>query len=160
MGTLFDILHIVAAVFIVGPMAIIPMTALRALRGGEAGQVRVLAKSTNLFSLLSLVVVVLGFGAMGLSDPKYHVTFTDTWIWLSVVLYLIALVLTLFVVVPTLRTAAEAIDGAASTAGAADAAGSSVAAGAKPSGYGKVAASSGIATLLLVFVVVLMVWKP
>ena len=39
METLFAVLHVVSAVFIVGPMAILPMTAMRALRAGNAGQV-------------------------------------------------------------------------------------------------------------------------
>ncbi|MDN2783585.1 hypothetical protein PAI99_08730, partial [Campylobacter jejuni] len=64
METLFAVLHVVSAVFIVGPMAILPMTAMRAVRAGNAEQGQVLAKSTNLISLLSLLVVFFGFGVM------------------------------------------------------------------------------------------------
>lgn len=35
METLFSILHVVSAVFIVGPIAIMPMSALRSLRTGD-----------------------------------------------------------------------------------------------------------------------------
>ena len=88
MGTLFRALHIVAAVcFIIGPMAILPMTGLRALRAREAGPITVLAKSVNVFTLLSLLVALFGFGALGMSE---RASFASTWIWLSIVLYVIA----------------------------------------------------------------------
>lgn len=142
METLFAVLHVVSAVFIVGPMAILPMTAMRAVRAGNAGQVQVLAKSTNLISLLSLLVVFFGFGVMGLADKKHDLSITTPWILWSIVLYVIALGLTLFLVVPTMRRAAEAITGGEATK------------------YPAIAAGSGVASLLLVAVVVMMVWKP
>jgi uncharacterized membrane protein len=142
METLFAVLHVVAAVFIVGPMAILPMTAMRAVRAGDARQVETLAKSTNLISLLSLIVVFFGFAVMGTADPKYHLSIVTPWILWSLILYVVALALTLFLVVPTMRRAAEALrDGSASK-------------------YPAIAAGSGVASLLLVIVVVLMVWKP
>ncbi|WP_236609594.1 conjugal transfer protein TrbL [Leifsonia xyli] len=118
------------------------MTAMRAVRAGNAGQVEVLAKSTNLISLLSLLVVLFGFGVMGLADKKYELSVTTPWILWSIVLYAVALVLTLFLVVPAMRRAAAAIRGG------------------QPSAYPAIAAGSGVASLLLVAVVVLMVWKP
>lgn len=142
METLFAVLHVVSAVFIVGPMAILPMTAMRAVRAGDARQVETLAKSTNLLSLLSLLVVLFGFGLMGTSDPKSHLSMTTPWILWSIVLYVVALGLTLFLVVPTMRRAAEALrEGAASR-------------------YPQLAAGSGVASLLLLVVVILMVWQP
>jgi uncharacterized membrane protein len=143
-STLLTVLHVVAAVFLVGPMAILPMTGLRALRAGEAGQVSTLARSTFVFSLLSLLVVVFGFGVMGLADERLHLSLGTPWILWSLILYAIALVLNLLVVVPAMRTAAERLQQS-------DAA---------RAGYGRIAAASGVATLLLVAVVVLMVWKP
>ncbi|MBG6059025.1 putative membrane protein [Cryobacterium sp. MP_M5] len=150
MDTLFNTLHIVAAVFIVGPMAILPMTAMRSIRAGEAGQVATLAKSVNLFTLLSIVVAFFGFGALGVSDPEDGFSFGSTWVLLSIVAYAIALAINLFVVVPAMRQAAEAITATAGT----------TAPDAKPAGYSRVAMGSGISSLLLVIVVVLMVWKP
>lgn len=148
METLFAVLHVVSAVFIVGPMAILPMTAMRAVRAGNASQVAVLAKSTNLISLLSLLVVFFGFGVMGLADKKYDLSIVTPWILWSIVLYVIALGLTLFLVVPTMRRAAEALQAA------------DTAPGAEATTYPAIAAGSGVASLLLVAVVVLMVWKP
>jgi uncharacterized membrane protein len=139
-------------------MAILPMTALRAIRAGSPGQVRTLARSTNIFSLLSLIVVVFGFGAMGLSDPKYHTSIASTWIWLSIVFYVVALALTLFVVVPAMRRAADNLEGEEavevedpSAVGEAPE---------KAAGYGIISGTSGVASLFLLAVVVLMVWKP
>jgi uncharacterized membrane protein len=166
MDTLFNVLHVVSAVFIVGPMAILPMTAMRAVRAGNASQVRTLAKSTTIFSGLSLLVVVFGFAVMGMSDPKYKTSITTPWILWSIIAYIIALGLTLFVVVPAMRRAADALDG---LAGAASSAAPAVATGVSPAaeaadldsrGYPAIAAGSGVASLLLVLVVVLMVWKP
>jgi len=145
MDTLFTILHVVTAVFIVGPMAILPMTAMRAVRAGNASQVATLAKSTLIFSWLSLIVFVLGFGVMGMADPKYDLSFTTPWILWSIILYVVAFVVSVFVVVPAMRKAAAALE--SSTAPAA-------------SGYPAIAAGSGVVSLLLVVVVVLMVWKP
>ncbi|WP_104170958.1 DUF2269 family protein [Cryobacterium sp. M23] len=146
---LLNTLHIVSGVFIVGPMAILPMTAMRSMRAGEAGQVASLAKSTNLFTLLSLIVVFLGFGAVGFRDND---SLASTWIWLSIVLYAVALVLSLFLVVPAMKSVSELL--------AEQSASGTRVAGAKVAGYSRVAMGSGIVSLLLVVVVVLMVVKP
>jgi len=139
MQTVLTVLHVVGAVFVVGPMAILPMTGLRALRSDNRGQAVALAKTTFVLTLISLLVVVFGFGAMGLADPKYHLTITTPWILISLILYVIAAGLILVVTVPAMRRAATA-DGRA--------------------GYGAIAGSSGIASLALLVVVILMVWKP
>lgn len=148
MDTVINVLHVVTAVFIVGPMAILPMTAMRAVRGGNAGQVALLAKSTNLFSLLSLLTVVFGFGAMSLAPERFNLSVTTPWILWSIILYAVALGLNLFLVVPAMRSAGEALQGAGSA---------SAGSGKR---YPAIAAGSGVASLLLVAVVVLMVWKP
>ncbi|HEV7166910.1 MAG TPA: DUF2269 family protein, partial [Micrococcaceae bacterium] len=92
METVLNVLHVVAAVFIVGPMAILPMTGLRAIRAGEGGQVATLAKSARVFTLLSLVVVFFGFGVMGMAEKKDNLSFATPWILISIILYVIALV--------------------------------------------------------------------
>ena len=148
METLFGILHVVAAVFIIGPLAILPMTALRTIRAGQPGPALTLAKSINVTALLSLLVVFFGFALLGVSDPKRHWSFASPWIWISLLAYVAALGVILFLVVPAIKRAAEALDSA-------DAASSS-----SREGYGAIAAGSGVASLLLVFIVVHMVWKP
>ena len=148
MEALFTTLHVVAAVFIVGPMAILPMTAMRTIRAGQGSQVEVLARSTFVFSLLSLLVVVFGFGILPYS--RFGTTVTTGWVLSSLILYVIALALSIFGVVPAMRSAAAALTAAPAGGPAPD----------TRSAYRRVAMLSGIASLLLVVIVVLMTWKP
>lgn len=142
METVFAVLHVVTAVFIVGPMAILPMTAMRAVRSGNASQVATLAKSTSILTWLSILVVVLGFGVMGMSE--WDISMTTPWILWSLILWVVAAVLTMAVVVPSMKRAAAALE-------------TGDASGAR---YPAIAAGSGVASILLVIVVILMVWKP
>ena len=150
MDKMLIVLHVVGSVFIVGPMAILPMSAMRALRAGNASQLATYAKSTYLLSLLSLIVAVLGFGVMGSDRPD--LTFTTPWILASVSFYAVALLLNLFLVVPAMRRASEQLSVSSSPL---------VANGRRSNdGYAAIAAASGVVSLLLVVVVVLMVWQP
>jgi uncharacterized membrane protein len=145
METVVFALHVVAAVFIVGPMAILPMTAMRAVRSGQGGQVAVLAQSTFIFSLLSLLVAVLGFGVIGLNEEG--TTISTPWVLSSIILYVVALALNLIAVVPALRSAAEHLqDSAAQELQQPD--------------YRRITIGSGVVTVLLVVITVLMAWHP
>ena len=146
MDALFAVLHVATAVFIVGPMAILPMTAMRAARAGNGAQVMSLAKATSTFSLLSLIVFVLGFAVLGMSDPKDHFSFASAWIIWSIILYVVALAVNIFVTVPAMKRVAASVPEPTEAA--------------RPAGYGAIVGGSGLASLLLVAVVVLMVWKP
>ena len=152
MDTLFAVLHVVAAVFIVGPMAILPMTAMRAARARNGAQVLALAKATSTFSLLSLVVLLLGFAVLGMSDPKENWSLVSGWIVWSIVLYVIALAVNLFVTVPAMKRSAASVTASTGVDGTGSAS--------STAGYGAIAGGSGATSLLLVAVVVLMVWKP
>jgi uncharacterized membrane protein len=145
MEALLGTLHVVGAVFIVGPMAILPMTAMRAIRAGQGAQVAVLAKSTFVFSLLSLLVALLGFGIVGVSTHDTKIS--TPWVLISIILYALAVGLTLVAVVPALRSASEHLQDAASE-------------NLKPPDYRRIAIGSGVTAVLLVAVVVLMSWKP
>ena len=144
MEELLTVLHVLTAVFLVGPMAMLPMTALRAVRAGNGPMVGVLGRSTQVFSWASLVVALFGFGVLGVEGKDRGWSVGTGWVLASIVCYLVALVLTLFVVVPAMQTAAE--DLAASGDGR--------------RAYPRIAAASGIASLLLIVVTVLMVWRP
>jgi len=146
MDTVLTVLHVVAAVFLVGPMAILPMTAMRAVRVGNGPMVELLGRSTRVFSLASLLVAVLGFGVLGMADKKMDLSVTTSWVLTSIIAYLVALALNLALVVPSLHRAAAEL-----TAGRPDAARAL---------YGRIAAGSGVVALLLVVVTALMVWKP
>jgi uncharacterized membrane protein len=145
METVVFALHVVAAVFIVGPMAILPMTAMRAVRSGQGGQVAVLAQSTFVFSLLSLLVAVLGFGVLGLNEEG--TTISTPWVLSSIILYVVALALNLIAVVPALRSAAEHLQDSATQELQ------------KPD-YRRITIGSGVVTVLLVVITVLMAWHP
>lgn len=147
MGTFFTILHVVAAVFIVGPMAILPHTGLRALREGRGEQVASIARSTFVFTLLSIIVSILGFGIIPFIPAEYGTSITTPWVLISIILWLIALFLNWFAVVNPMRTAAEhLLDESSSDPGKSE--------------YGRIAMAAGVVSLLLIVVVVLMVWKP
>jgi uncharacterized membrane protein len=141
MGTVLAVLHVVTAVFLIGPMALLPHTALRALRTGNTPTVQLLTRSTRVFTWASLAVAVFGFGAAGVEG----IPLSRTWLWLSIVLYLLALVLSLVLVVPALTRAAAGLQRGDSSAKAL---------------YGRIAAGAGVVSLLLVAVAVLMAWKP
>jgi uncharacterized membrane protein len=126
-------------------MAILPQTGMRAIRTGDAGAVRTIAKSTMIFSIISVVVALLGFGLVGMADPKYHLSVFTPWLLSAIIAYVIALVLSLALVVPSLRRAADGLSATPPAAGGL---------------YRRVAIGSGIASLLLLVVVVLMVWRP
>jgi uncharacterized membrane protein len=146
MDTFLTALHVVGAVFVVGPMAVLPMTAMRAVRAGSAPVVELLARSTRIFSLASLVVAFLGFGVLGVIGKTDKISVTTAWVLTSIVLYAAALLVSLFLVVPSLEAAATALGTGGADAGRAV--------------YGRIAASSGIVSLLLLAVTVLMVWRP
>lgn len=140
METLFSILHVVSAVFIVGPIAIMPMAALRSLRTGDTQRATASAKSIRLLSYLSLIIVITGFGVMGMADPKYNLSITTPWVLASLILYAVALLATLIVTVPAFQHANSQQP--------------------QTFAYTRAVTSSSVATLSLVAVVVLMVWKP
>ncbi|MEO6827264.1 MAG: DUF2269 family protein [Microbacteriaceae bacterium] len=153
MDTLLNILHVLTSVFIIGPMAILPMTGLRALRAGNGAQVDAMAKSTLIFTLLSLLVVIFGFGVLGTSDPKFNLSVGTPWVVISITLYVLAFILNLALVWPALRRAARRMLPADSTGPAETPVPSN-------SDYTLIAMGSGIVSILLVVIVILMVWKP
>lgn len=147
MNTFLVILHVVAAVFIVGPMAILPQTAMRAVRAKQGKMVQVLARSTMLFTLVSLVVAVLGFGALATADDRENLSITTPWVLISLIAYILAFALSLVAVVPALRSAAEHLLNPATE-------------DLQTPDYRRIAMGSGVVALLLLVVVVLMVWQP
>jgi uncharacterized membrane protein len=106
--------------------------------------VSLLGRSTQVFGWASLVVALFGFGLLGVEGKDRGWSVGTGWVLASILCYLVALVLTLFVVVPAMQSAADAL----STGGEGR------------RSYPRIAAASGIASLLLVVVTVLMVWRP
>ncbi|WP_209307532.1 hypothetical protein [Geodermatophilus sp. DF01-2] len=126
MGTVLLVRHVVAAVFLIGPMALVPRIALRAVRAGNGPAVNLLARWAAVFSWASLVVAVFGFGVFGIWE------------------------------IPPDDALAARADGAPRHGP-----GRQRRAGRPgPAASGQRAAGSGIVSLLLLAVAVLVVWQP
>lgn len=141
-------LHLLTAVFVIGPLVHITTTAARGLRTGDAAATAAAARSTRIYGVLSVLVVILGFGLMSQKAPwdkTQHVAeFSDLWIWLSVLLWLVAVAVSLAVLEPALKNATTAIEAG------------------KPVDAlkGRVAAGGGVVGLLMAAIVFLMVYQP
>jgi uncharacterized membrane protein len=139
-------LHILFAIFTIGPLVGAASIAARGIRAGDAAAVATSARTVRLYGYLSLLVALLG---MGLVQPKWHAKFSYPWVWISLLLYLAALALSLAVLEPTLRRAAGRLTGSG-TAGS----------GAARSEAGRAAAAGGLIALLFAVIVFLMVYRP
>lgn len=141
-------LHLLAAIFAVGPLVGAATIASRALRTSDAAAAVSAARTIRLYSYVSVVVVILGMGLMSQKAPwdksQDVAEFGDTWIWLSLLLWVAALAVALAVLAPTLTRAAAVIGGTGSARGL----------------VGRVAAAGGVIGLLYAAIVVLMVYQP
>jgi uncharacterized membrane protein len=145
---LFLFLHLLAAIFAVGPLVGAATTASRALRTPDAAAARSAARTIRVYSYASVVVVVFGFALMSAKAPwdsSQHVAeIGDSWILLSIVLWGASVAVALGGLVPALQQAATTITegGNVSTM------------------TGRVAAFGGATGLLYAAIVLLMVYQP
>jgi uncharacterized membrane protein len=145
---LFLFLHLLAAIFAVGPLVGAATTASRALRTPDADAARSAARTIKVYSYASVVVVVFGFALMSTEAPwdsSHHVAeMGDTWILLSIVFWGASIAVSLGGLVPALQQAATTItDG-----------------GRVSTMTGRVAAFGGATGLLYAAIVLLMVYQP
>lgn len=140
-------LHLLTAIFAVGPLVHAATTAARGLRTADAGATTTAARTVTIYSYVSVLVVIFGFGLMSMDDPYGPgkvAEVSDPYIWLSALLWLVAVGLALGVIAPALQQATtrigagEAVDGM----------------------VGRVAAAGGIVGLIFAGIVFLMVYKP
>ena len=142
-------LHVLAAVFAIGPLVHAATTAARGIRQGDAAATASSARLLRIYSYASVVVVILGFALMSSTSDYTHkrtADIGDTWIWLSLVLWAAAIAVVFAVVLPSLGRAGELIaaDGS-SSAGAL---------------VGRVAAAGGVVGLIFAAIIFLMVYRP
>jgi hypothetical protein len=154
-------LHLVLAVFVVGPLAWAATTAGRGVRTGDGAATATAARLLTIYAYASALVVIAGMALMSqkvepadgttatapASSPPPKVAlaeFSDTWIWLSVVLWAAAVAITLGIIVPTLRRVTKLIKAQDSVVTL----------------TGRVAAAGGIVGLIFIVIVVLMAYKP
>lgn len=146
MHTALLFLHLLAAIFTVGPLVHFTTTAARGLRQGDANATAGSARGIRIYALASILVLVFGFGLMSSKedDGRTTASFTEPWIWISLVLAAAAIALALAVVVPALERAGSLIGRGEPT----DAL------------RGRVAGAGGAVALLFLVIVALMVFQP
>jgi hypothetical protein len=141
-------LHLLTAIFAIGPLVGAATTAARGLRSDNADATDGAARTLTIYAYASVLVVIFGFGLMSAKAPwnesENVAEFSETWIWLSVLLWVVSMALVLGVTVPALKQAATTIrDGQPAQRLAA-----------------RVAGSGGVVALLFAIVVFLMVYQP
>jgi hypothetical protein len=138
-------LHLLFAIFAIGPLVHAVTTAGRGIRQGDAAATAGSARVARIYAYASVLVVVFGFGLMSAKeDGKKVAEFSETWIWLSALLWLIAVAVALAVIVPTLDRATAAIAKQESVVAL----------------TGRVAAGGGAVGVIFAVIVFLMVYKP
>ena len=141
-------LHLVTAIFAIGPLVGAATTAARGLRTSDATATGGATRTLTIYGYASVLVVIFGFGLMSAKAPwdksKHVAEFSEPWIWISVILWLCTLALIFGLVVPALKQATASIGS-----------GSSV-----DQLTGRVAAGGGVVALIYVAIVVLMVYQP
>jgi hypothetical protein len=141
-------LHLLFAVFAIGPLVHAATTASRGVRHADANATTASARVLRIYAGASVLVIALGFGVMNLADPdnrSHHVgEFGHTWIWLSLLLWLVAMALVLAVIAPSLDRASALLAERQPVA----------------SLTGRVAAAGGLVGLIFAAIVFLMVYQP
>ncbi len=138
-------LHLLFAVFAIGPLVHAATTAGRGIRRGDAAATASSSRVLRIYSYVSVLVIIAGLALMAQKRRGEKLgEIGDVWIWLSLVLWVGAVALVLFVVVPTLDKATTLIGQEASVA----------------SLTGRVAAAGGVVGLVFAVIVVLMVYRP
>jgi hypothetical protein len=140
-------LHLLFAVFAIGPLVHAATTASRGVRRADAPATVASARMLRIYAGASVLVIIAGFALMSSKSDFTHKTtahISETWIWLSLVLWAVAIGLVLAVLVPGLQQAATLI--ASSEPAAALTA--------------RIAAAGGVVGLIFAVIVFLMVYQP
>lgn len=132
-------LHIGFAIFAIGPLTIATMTTPRYIRAREEGVVRFLHRTTRLYGWISVVVFLAGAAMAGTGRG-----FDETWLSVSMLLFVIGLIMILGIVEPDQRKAVRMLQGDGQAA----------------VGTSRIAAVSGVVSLLWIAILVLMIWQP
>jgi hypothetical protein len=139
-------LHVLTAIFIIGPLAATTVTAPRLVRAGRDGLagLRGAIRAVRYLSLGSIATAGLGFSLVHQGSFGSVRSLSDTWLTWSLILWVVAVAVNLAVVAPALGRAAHAIE---------------------RRGDGRrhlpaVALGGGLTTLCWVVIVILMMEKP
>jgi uncharacterized membrane protein len=144
------VIHVVLAIFLIGPLVAAANQVARELRGGSADTLRLLSRTVTIYGWASLLVGIVGFGLV-----RDEFEFSDGWLTASIVLFVVASVLVLALLVPMLRRAT-----AAAAPGRTGATGRGTEPGDTAALAPRAAALAGVASLCYLAIAVLMTWKP
>ena len=178
-------LHIGFAIFALGPVTIAVLSTPRYIRGGNPVIVGYLLRTTRIYTLVSLGVLVFG-----LVSAQQRDEFSRPWLTISITLFVVALVLLVIIMrdqrravnalqleaarakpVATPGTAVRPAEGHSDAAEeAADNAEAARDAGSKPIGTpaahhiasverGRIATMGGVVALIYLVILILMVWR-
>lgn len=141
-------LHVLFSIFTIGPLVHAATTAARGVRTGDDTATASSARLLKIYSYASVGVVIFGFALMS-ADSKYRpgqkvAEFSETWLWVSTLLWVVAIGLVLAVLVPTLQRATHRIGAQQSVVAL----------------TGRVAALGGLVAVIFAVVVFLMVYRP
>jgi uncharacterized membrane protein len=100
-------LHVLSAVLLIGPFALAPFLGNRAIRRHDADDTRDAATFLARFAMGSLIVAILGMGALSMSG-KY--SFRTPWVIISLTLYVVAMGVATGYTLPAIRRAAGMIE--------------------------------------------------
>lgn len=137
--------HLVFVVFTIGPLVHAATTAGRGVRRGDGVATASAARTLRIYAYVSVLVIVAGMALMSQKeDGQKLAEFSNTWIWLSLVLWAVAMGVVLGVTVPALNKASKLIEAQDSVVTL----------------TGRVAASGGVVALIFLVIIVLMAYKP
>lgn len=141
-------LHLLFAIFAIGPLVHAATTASRGVRRSDATAIAASVRMLRIYTYASVLVVILGGALMSVKRNGEAVgDISDLWIWLSLLLWAVSIALIMAVAVPTLNRVALAVGEGGRGA---------------PSSTltGRVAAVGGIVGVLFAVIVFLMVYRP
>lgn len=134
----FLLLHIVAVLVAFSPAVAHTLLAAQ-VRGGRGGApvLGLMHRNERRVNAPALVLAgLLGFGLQGMSDGAWE--FGQTWIWLSIVLWIVQNGVLHAVLLPAQKAVADG----------------------DRSGQSRVDLGSGLVSLLFLVILILMIWKP
>lgn len=137
-------LHLIAAVFLIGPLVAGGNMGLRAARTGDTTGLRTATRLVTVYGWASLLVLVFGAAMVRGEDSGWHISFSDTWVPLSLALFVAATGLVLGVLVPALRDAGRKAEAGEVTTALVP----------------RIAAVGGVVSVLYLVITVLMVYRP
>jgi uncharacterized membrane protein YhaH (DUF805 family) len=135
------VLHIAAAVFIIGPLTFATSITPRVMRQGEQGQpvLRWLHRTTQFYGLAALLV-----GVLGLALVRGKITFNQFWVSASLTLFIVALALIFAIIERDQRAALRRREAGDDS----------------PVQAGRILATSAVVALIWLVTLFLMVYQP